>query len=256
MGVANADLGWHSVSALPDLSNVHFLERGLYWSTFAYVVLVSLAAIATLLVVLFATRVSSVKSAEFRRLQVTSAETVAQAHAGAARATAQAALSHEELKRLEALIAESQAHREQLQKQNLELQRELEKERTARLRLEEQVAPRRIRAGQRLAIVSALAGFKGQKVSVIVYPGDPETAAFAEQIKSVLEQAGMVISMAPALIYGEPQTGISFEVGLHRRQFATSLAKAFVDTGVVTGTISATESENADLMELTVGPKP
>ncbi|MGA2588889.1 MAG: hypothetical protein ABSH32_03150 [Bryobacteraceae bacterium] len=241
---------------MPDLSNVHFLERGLYWSTFAYIVCVCLAATASLLVALFAARVSFVKNAEIKRLQVTSAEVVAQANAGAARATAQAALSLEELKRLETVVAGSQVHREQLQKQNLGLQSEVEKERTARLRLEEQLAPRRIRAGQRKAIVSALAAFKGQKASIVVHPGDPEIAAFAEQIKAALEQAGIVVSLAPALVFGKPQPGITLEVGAHRRQFATALAKAFVEAGVTTGPISATESETGDFLEITVGPKP
>lgn len=221
---------------------MHFLERGLYWSTFAYIVCVCLAATASLLIALFAARVSSVKNAELKRFQITSAEVVAQANAGAARATAQAALSLEELKRLEGL--------------NLELQSEVEKQRTARLRLEEQLAPRRMGAGQRQAIASALAAFKGQKVSIVVHPGDPEIATFAEQVKATLEQAGIVVSLTPALVFGKPQPGITLEVGANRRQFATALAKAFVEAGVATGPISATESETADFLEITVGPKP
>lgn len=255
-GVANTESGWHPIDAVPDLSNVHFLERGLYWSTFAYVVFVTLAAIASLLVALFAARVSSVKTAELKRLQFTTAEAIAHANAGAARAAAQTALSREELKRLEALVAGSQEHREQLQKENLELQYAVEKERTARLRLQDQLAPRRIRSSQVETIVTTLAPFKAQKVAIIVYPGDPEIAAFAEQIREALEKAGIVASLAPALVFGKRQPGITMEVGAHRHPFATALAKSFVDAGIAAGPISATESEVPDLLEITVGPKP
>ena len=78
--------GWHSISGLPDLSNVHFLERGLNWSTIAYIVFVCLAAATSFLLALFAGRVTFAKDAELKRLQSASAEAVAHAHAGTARA--------------------------------------------------------------------------------------------------------------------------------------------------------------------------
>jgi hypothetical protein len=101
----------------------------------------------------------------------------------------------------------------------------------------------------------ALAGFHGQKVSIVIYPGDQEMAAFANEIETTLEGAGMAVTLAPALVFGKPQPGIALEVGANRRQFATALAKAFVDAGVCSGPISATEADDADLLEITVGPK-
>jgi len=239
---------------LPDLSNVHFLERGLNWSTLAYVVFVCLAAATSFLLALFAGRVASAKDAELKRLQSTSSETVAHAHAGAERAHAQAAMAYTEQRRLEADMAHAKARHEQLRKENLELQLAVEKERTARLQLEERLGPRHIGAAQRQTIQSALAGFQGQKVSIATHPGDPEIAAFANEVKAALEAAGMAVTIAPALVFGN-QPGIAWEVGANRRQFAMALAKAFVDAGVCSGTISASEAEDADLLEITVGPK-
>jgi len=240
---------------LPDLSNVHFLERGLNWSTLAYIVFVCLAAAASFLLALFAGRVTSAKDAELKRLQSTSAEAVAHAHAGAERAHAQAALAYTEQRRLEADMAHARAHHEQLRKENLELQLAVEKERAARLQLEERLGPRHIGAAQRQTIQTELAGFQGQKVSIVTHPGDPEIGGFASEIQATLEAARIKVTMTPALVFGEPQSAIELDVGVHRRQFATALAKAFVDAGVCSGAISAAEADDADLLEITVGPK-
>lgn len=246
---------WHAISALPDLSNVHFLERGLNWSTVAYVVFVCLAAATSFLLALFAGRVTSAKDMELKRLQSNSEEAVAHAHAGAARASAQAAEAYKEQRRLEADMAHAKAHHEQLRKENLQLQLAVEKERLARLQLEAQAGARHISAGQRATVQPALSGFKGQKVALITYAGDAESAAFAGEIKTTLEAAGLVVSMAPALVYAKPQAGIAMDVGANRRQLATALAKAFVDAGVCSGPITASEADDPGLLEITVGPK-
>jgi hypothetical protein len=235
---------------------MHFLERGLSWSTVAYIVFLCLAAATSFVLALFAGRVTSAKDAELKRLQSTSAEMVAHAHAGAARANAQAAQAYQEQRRLEADMAHAQAHREQLRKENLELQLTVEKERAARLQLEERLAPRHMGAAQRQTIQSELASFRGQKVSIVTHSGDPEIGAFASEIKATLEAAGMTVSSTPALIFGKPQPGIALDVGANRRQFATALAKAFVDAGVCSGPVSASEPDDPNLMEITVGPKP
>ncbi len=234
---------------MPDLSNAHFLERGLNWTTVAFVVFVCLAAAAGFLLVIFAGRVTSLKDLELKKLQTDTAE-------AAAHAKTQAALAQEAQHRLEADIAQARARHEELRKQNLELQLALEKERTARVQLEERSGSRHIAAGQRQIVEAELVRFKGQKVSIITHAGDTESAAFAREIQATLEAAGLVVSVAPALVFGKPQPGISLEVGIHRRQFATALAKAFVDAGIESGPITAGEPDDNDLVEITVGPKP
>jgi hypothetical protein len=156
---------------LPDLSNVHFLERGLNWSTLAYVVFVCLASATSFLLALFAGRVTSAKDSELKTLQSTSAEAVANAHAGAERAHAQAALAYKDQRRLEAGMAHAKAHHEQLRQENLELELAVEKERAARLRLQERLGARQIGTAQKQTMRAALARFKGQKVSIVTLPG-------------------------------------------------------------------------------------
>jgi len=234
---------------------MHFLERGLNWSTLAYVVFVCLAAATSFLLALFAGRVTSAKDIELKRLQSNSAEAVAHAHAGAARANAQAAEAYREQRRLEADVAHAKTHHEQLRKENLELQLAVEKERAARLQLEQRGADRHITAGQKQAIASALATSKGQRIVLTTQAGDAESAAFAAEISSALEGAGLSVSVAPALVFGHPQPGIVLEVGANRRQLAMSVAKALVDAGVCTGPITASDADDADLLEIAVGPK-
>lgn len=235
---------------------MHLLDKGLTWSTLAYIVFVCLAAAASIILAFFVGRVEAAKDAELKRLQDTSAAALAQAHAGAARAAAQAAMALQEQRRLEGDLAQVQADRDRLKRENLELQIALDKTRAERPPLEPRAAPRHIAATQRHAIQAALASFRGQKVAIITHPGDPEIAAFASQIRATLQAAGMVVSLTPALIFGHTQPGIGLDVGSHRRQLATALAKAFIDAGVTSGPITAMESDDADLLEITVGPKP
>jgi hypothetical protein len=254
--IAGRPSGWHSISGVPDLSNVNLLEKGLNWSTLAYTVFVCLAAATSFLLALFAGRVTSEKDMELKKLQNNSAEAVAHAHAGVARANAQAELAYKERRRLEAEVEHAKVHHEKVRKENLELQLAVETERTARLQTEERLAHRHIAAAQSQTMRAGLAGFQGQKVSIVIHPGDPEIAAFANGIKATLEAAGMAVTLAPALVFGKAQPGIVLEVGADRRQVATALAKAFVDAGVCNGPISATEADDANLLEITVGPKP
>jgi hypothetical protein len=240
---------------LPDFSNIHQLERGLNWTTLAYAIFVCLAAATSLLLALFAGRVTAAKNHELKLVESTSAEAVAQAQAGSARANAQALMAHTEQRRLEADIAHARAHHEQLRKETLELQLALEKERAARVQLEQRSAFRHISTGQKQVIQSELAGFRGARVLLTTYAGDGESGAFAAEIKAALETGGMSVSMAPALVYGKSQPGISMEVGANRRPLAMALAKAFVDAGVSSGPITAAESDDRDLLEIMVGPK-
>lgn len=255
LDVANSYPGWHPIGALPDLSNVHFLERGLNWSTLAYVIFVCLAAATSFLLALFAGRVTAAKDHELKRLESSSAEAVARAHAGAARANAQAEVAYKEKRRLEADIAHAQAHHEQLRKENLRLQLAVEKERIARLRLEEKFGARHIGTAQVQSIESSLSGFNGQNVAIVIPPGDAEIAAFARELKDALEGAGLAVAFTTELA-GKPDPGLTMEIGANRRQFATALAKALMNAGVCSGPISAAEPPDVDLLEIAIGPKP
>jgi hypothetical protein len=187
-------------------------------------------------------RAFSRKRPELKTLQSTSAEAVAHAHAEAGRAHAQAAMADKEQRRLEADIAHARAHHEELRKENLELQ-----------------TGGRERAGG----APATGGATGS-------PGAWAMRRSGQFNRRWLVSAGRRCRLSrtratrrsagsrpkSSLRLSKPQPGIVCDVGIHRRQFATALAKAFVDAGVGTGAISASEPDDADLLEITVGPKP
>jgi len=236
---------------LPDLSNVHLVDRGLTLSALAYLVFVCLAAVASIVLAFFVGRVEATKRADLNKLQDHSA-TIAKSNEFAERS----ALVEHEQRRLQSELARLQAERDQWKRENLDLCGASDKAGAERSKHELRNAPRHIGTPQRHAIQTAMASFRGQTIAIIIHPGDPEIAAFASQLRDVLEAAGMVASVTAALIFGGTQPGISLEVGIHRRQMATALAKAFTSANICCGPISATESDNADLLEIIVGPKP
>lgn len=73
---------------------------------------------------------------------------------------------------------------------NLALQADVERERTARLQLENKVAPRHLSEAHKGALMKALTPLAGSKVHVISALGDAEARAFADDFISVFKAAG------------------------------------------------------------------
>jgi hypothetical protein len=87
--------------------------------------------------------------------------------------------------------AKANERAELLRQSNLEVQRQLEKERIERLRLEASIAPRRLSDGQRSVLISALRAAP-QKLQIdFEVIGDQEATAFGESILSALNEAGV-----------------------------------------------------------------
>jgi hypothetical protein len=78
---------------------------------------------------------------------------------------------------------------EQLRRQNLELQKELEVEHSRRALIEDQLAPRVLTSAQGRAIESALRAFSGHMLKVDIQP-DPEAKTYAASILRTLEKIG------------------------------------------------------------------
>ena len=70
-----------------------------------------------------------------------------------------------------------------------EAKKQVEKEREARLRLEEQLAPRKLTAQQRLQFIGLLKA-NPEPIMIMVPMNDSEAGNFSEMIKDALEKAG------------------------------------------------------------------
>jgi len=68
-----------------------------------------------------------------------------------------------------------------------------ERERSERVKLEANVAPRRLTQQQQNAMAKSLRQFKGRSVTVVTYTLDVEAAFLAKQLMIALEAAGIVI---------------------------------------------------------------
>jgi hypothetical protein len=79
----------------------------------------------------------------------------------------------------------------ELTRQSAALQVDLERERTERLRLEAEIAPRRLTRAQHDAIATALGKFAGRTVIVTSHSHDAESAILAKQTIEALEAAGL-----------------------------------------------------------------
>jgi hypothetical protein len=89
-----------------------------------------------------------------------------------------------------ASIADANARADVARAQALEASQKTEAERSERLKLEAQIAPRRLSPEQRDQLAAAWAPFSGQIISVVSYALDVESAVLGQQIIEVLLQAG------------------------------------------------------------------
>lgn len=121
---------------------------------------------------------------------------------------------------------------------NLEI--DLERERTARLQLEETVSPRRIKPEEKAALINEFGRFSGRIVSVVSYAMDAESVSLGLEVIETLKGAG--VSVIEGLLTQQPMSGIA--VGLHAvgrdRALAHSLAAAFGEKTPLTVTYNPT----------------
>jgi hypothetical protein len=158
--------------------------KALLWANTVYIVAICFAAAVTILVSFFASRLSLQKDAELDRFRTQSATDIAKANLRAGEARAQAATATEGQKKLETALEQAKVRQEELRRQNLELQSEVEREHLARLQIEERLAPRKLTGGQIRAVAAKLLPFAGQKVQLVVSPPESEPMRIGDLILS------------------------------------------------------------------------
>lgn len=111
----------------------------------------------------------------------------------------------------EARIAEAQRGIAEADQRVAEANKVAERERVERLRLEAEIAPRRLTPSQEVAIAMACDQFRGRPVKVVSYAMDAEGAVLAKQIIASLQLAGMAVSDSTASL----QSIGGFSLGIH-----------------------------------------
>ncbi|GAC1044253.1 hypothetical protein thsrh120_42570 [Rhizobium sp. No.120] len=86
--------------------------------------------------------------------------------------------------------AKANENAEIVRKSNLVLQADLERERSARLKLEKNLAPRHLGDEQAKVIADAIKSFRGQSITIISPIGDAEAEAYAAEFILMFKNAG------------------------------------------------------------------
>jgi ribosomal protein L12E/L44/L45/RPP1/RPP2 len=124
-------------------------------------------------------RLSALKDAASERAGVIASAAVASAHAEAASARAEAATAQQQ-------AVEANARAE-------EASQKAEEERRARVKIEQQLAPRSLSADQVVEIASRVAPFRGTEIQVVSSP-DAEPARLAQAVLAAIRAAGWSVA--------------------------------------------------------------
>jgi hypothetical protein len=155
---------------------------------------------------------------EYLKLNVGAANAAAEkARADAANANEQAAGANERAANVE--------------KHNLELQTTLERERSARLKLEAQIAPRSLATAQREALGKALSSAPKPLTVELMLLGDQEAGMYGEQILSALQDAKIQVKPFKVGVYTPPPYGIQITLQANSAK-SLSIKNAFEKANV------------------------
>jgi F0F1-type ATP synthase membrane subunit b/b' len=127
-----------------------------------------------------------------------------------AAANASAADAKERTATAESTLAEAKSQAAMASQKAAEAGLAAESERLARVKLEAQIAPRRLSAEQRGAVAAACKRFVGRTIAIQSYSIDVEGRILGQQIADALREAGLVVrtNLAGLMPIGPFQTGI------------------------------------------------
>jgi hypothetical protein len=146
----------------------------------------------------------------------------------------------------------------QLTQHNLQLQSELEDERSARLKVEMRLAPRTLNLQQSGDITRALLQFKGQQVRVVSGPGDFEAGFFAQQLADAIQKAGLKVDseIGNTVMSGPPKKGIWVYFDNSELPLVKTLAKVMVVSKASSENINGVPSPGSQSVMIFIGQKP
>jgi hypothetical protein len=157
-------------------------------------------------------------------------------------------------RKFEAQIASSDARAE-------EAKRLAEQERLERVKLEAQVAPRRLNVAQQKAITESLKGFNGRTVRLATYALDVDAGMLATQVKPALQQAGILVedSISNVLPVGGFAVGIHIAGPAAEQDLVKALTESLMRNGKLTAYNRGTKQPaggSMDKVTVLIGPKP
>ena len=112
-----------------------------------------------------------------------------------------------------------------------EANRIAEDERLARVKLEAEIAPRRLDQQQMQAIARSLTPFRGRTATVVSYAMDAEGGILCKQLIAALNAAGVVVADSTASFAPIGSISLGLHISGKDQEFATSLSSTLSDIG-------------------------
>ena len=140
-------------------------------------------------------------------------------------------------------------------------EREVEAERTERLKLQAKVAPRRLSSQQKELLARRVSDFKSRSIFISCVNGGTETRDYAQDFVEVFSIPALKFKVQHAtcsqiLAPGFSPVPIQIEAGADRQKDANTLVKALIEIGVNNANITRRSNDNKAILALTIGPKP
>lgn len=109
-----------------------------------------------------------------------------------------------------------------------------EKERLARVKIEEKIAPRTLMQPQQERLTAKVAEFKGQRATIGAWPSNPESELLLRHIAAALSAAGWEINQGPSPFHPLWPGGVMVATTSHPRSIAAGakLAEALNAEGI------------------------
>lgn len=145
--------------------------------------------------------------------------------------------------------------------------KQAENEKVERLKLEAQIAPRRLTVDEQITIGAACRQFSGKEVRVVSYATDVESAVLAKQIVAALSAGGMLVEDKTATIIPFGSISLGVHVAGKDEELVSSLTLILRSDGNLavgppsssidqTGVLAAGNPLSPDVAVVLVGAKP
>lgn len=164
----------------------------------------------------------------------------------------------------ESETAKANENAEIVRKSNLILQSDLERERSARLKLEQKLAPRHLGDEQAKTIADAIRAFPGQPITIVAPMGDAEAEAYAAEFILMFRAAGWnpgVANLPDLAVFTPSPTGLLLAINKEDSDAHTPppsampLLEVFNSLGLVTSAKVEKIAPKGSIL-LIVGTKP
>ncbi|MCU1311655.1 MAG: hypothetical protein JWO20_2780 [Candidatus Angelobacter sp.] len=216
-------------------------------------------AIATVGAIRANDRLQEFKDEKLNTFQVEAKRDIANADARAAEANLGSA---EATRRANSAVQQTETARleqEHLRNENLKLQSRVEEERTARLTLEQKLAPRRVSASQAAIFKNTLhlSPFHNTPITVTATAIAPDGMDFANDLVAMLKDCGFNTTLAPGTVFisGDPKD-LELVAGRDHHKMVPALAAALLKAGLASKPIAVNDATaDADRLGIIIGVK-